>query len=71
LLTYRIISLTEILRESINEKINQCRGDIHEFHNPIYNESLLVEIQALEWVQGQIQNLVNNRVRNEKIGTEK
>jgi hypothetical protein len=32
---------------------------------------LLVEIQELEWVQGQIQNLVNNRIRNEKIGTEK
>jgi integrase len=31
------------------------------------DESLLVEIQALEWVQGQIQNLVNNKVRKEKM----
>jgi hypothetical protein len=53
-----IVGFAEILRESVNEKINQCRGDIHESHNPIYNESLLVEIQTLEWVQGQIQNLV-------------
>jgi hypothetical protein len=54
----RIVDFAEILRESVNEKINQCRGDIRESHNPIYNESLLVKIQMLEWVQGQIQNLV-------------
>jgi hypothetical protein len=54
----RVVDFAEILRESVNEKINQCRGNIHESHNPIYNNSLLIEIQALEWVQGQIQNLV-------------
>jgi hypothetical protein len=63
-----IVDFAEILRESINENINQCRGDIHESHNPIYNESLLVEIQVLECVQGQIQNLVNNRIRKETMG---
>jgi hypothetical protein len=54
----RIVDFAGILRESINEKINQCIGDMHESHNPIYNDSLLNEIQALEWVQGQIQDLV-------------
>ena len=39
---------------------------MHETHNPIYNQSLLIEIQALEWVQLQIQHLVNNNVRKEK-----
>jgi hypothetical protein len=43
----------EMVRESINEKINRCRNDMHESHNPVYNDSLVVEIQALEWVQGQ------------------
>jgi hypothetical protein len=46
----RIVDFAEMLKESINEKINQCRGDMHESHNPIYNDSLLNEIQALEWV---------------------
>jgi hypothetical protein len=27
----------------------------------------MIEIQALEWVQGQTQDLVNNKVRKEKI----
>jgi hypothetical protein len=63
----RIVEFAEMVRES-NEKINRCRDDMHESHNPIYNDSLLIEIQALEWVQGQIQDLVNNRVRNEKMG---
>jgi hypothetical protein len=57
-----IVDFAEMLRESINEKINRCRGDIHESHNPVYNDSLLIELQALEWAQGQIQDLVNNKV---------
>jgi hypothetical protein len=64
----RIVDFAKMLKESINVKINQCRNDIHESHNPIYNESLVVEIQVLEWVQGQIQNLVNNRIRKETMG---
>ena len=61
-----VVDFAQMLWESINEKINQCRGDMHESHNPVYNDSLLIEIQALEWVQGQIQDLVNNKVRKEK-----
>ena len=62
----KVADFAQILRQSINEKINQSRGDMHETHNPIYNQSLLIEIQALEWVQLQIQHLVNNNVRKEK-----
>jgi hypothetical protein len=57
----RVVDFAEMLRESINEKINRCRDDMHESHNPVYNDGLLNEIQALEWVQGQIQDLVNNK----------
>jgi hypothetical protein len=52
----RVVEFAETLRDLINEKINQCRDDMHESHNPVYNDSLMVEIQALEWVQGQIQD---------------
>jgi hypothetical protein len=61
-----VVDFAQMLRESINEKINRCRDDIHESHNPVYDDSLLIKIQALEWVQGQIQDLVNNKVRKEK-----
>jgi hypothetical protein len=44
----KVVDLAQMLRDSIEEKINQCRGDIHESHNPVYNDSLMVEIQALE-----------------------
>lgn len=63
----KVADFAQILRQSINEKINQSRGDMHETHNPIYNQSLLIEIQALEWVQLQIQHLVDNNVKKEKV----
>jgi hypothetical protein len=66
----RIVEFAEMLQGSINEKIKDCRGSIHKAHNPIYNQSLEVEIEALEWVQGQIQHLVINNERKEtKIRT--
>jgi hypothetical protein len=63
----RIVDFAEMLQGSINDKIKQSRGDIHESHNPIYNKSLEVEIDALQWVQGQIQHLVINNERKDKI----
>jgi hypothetical protein len=62
----RIVDFAKMLTDSINDKINQSRGEMHESHNPLYNQSLLIEIQALEWVQLQIQHLVNNRIRKGK-----
>jgi hypothetical protein len=63
-----IIDFAEILRDTINEKIDECRNDIHESHNPVYNNSLLIEIQELEWVQGQIQDLVNKERKEKEKG---
>jgi hypothetical protein len=34
-------------------------------HSPIYNNTLKVEIEALEWVKGQIQHLVINNERKD------
>jgi hypothetical protein len=43
-------------------------ADMHKLHNSTYNKSLEVEIEALEWVQGQIQHLViNNESKDTKI----
>ena len=56
----RVVDFADMLKESINEKIKECKDSIHKLHNPIYNKSLEVEIEALEWAQGQIQDLVGN-----------
>ena len=64
----RIVDFADMLQGSINEKIKECKDSIHKLHNPIYNQSLEVEIDTLEWVQGQIQNLViNNERKDTKI----
>jgi hypothetical protein len=51
----------KILKDSIDDKIKQSREEMQEYHNPIFNQSLLIEIEALEWVQLQIEHLVNSR----------
>ena len=60
----KVVDVAEMLGGSIEEKINQCRGDMHESYNPIYNNSLAVEIEELEWVQEQTRRLVLNKNKN-------
>jgi hypothetical protein len=57
-----IVDFAETLRESINDKINEFRSDVHESNSRIDADRLMIEIQALEWVQGRIQDLVINKV---------
>jgi hypothetical protein len=65
----RIVEFAEMLQGSINEKIKDCRESVHKAHNPIYNQSLEVEIETLQWVQTQIQHLViNNEKKTRKYG---
>jgi hypothetical protein len=71
-MTKTIITTTEfvkLLTESINEKINECRGEIHPSHNPVFNKSMLINIQTLEWTLGQINQLENNNKVRRKITT--
>ena len=51
----RIIDFAEMLREIINDKIKECK-DVQEYHIRIDTDRLMIQIQALEWVQGQIQD---------------
>jgi hypothetical protein len=60
----RVVEFAEILRNSIEEKIKECKWSIHEAHNPIYNQSLAVEIEALEWVQEQLKHMVPKNTSN-------
>ena len=34
--------------------IEDLRGRIHKAHNPIYNETVMIEIETLQWVLSQI-----------------
>ena len=54
------LDFAKMLEDSIDYKINQSREEMDEYHNPIFNQSLLIEIEALEWVQLQIEHLVNS-----------
>jgi hypothetical protein len=51
----------KMLEDSIDDKINQSREEMQEYHNPIFNQSLSIEIEVLEWVQLQIEHLLNSR----------
>ena len=65
----KFVDFADMLQGSIDEKIKECKDSIHKLHNPIYNKSLEVEIEALEWAQGQIQDLViNNERKDMKYG---
>jgi hypothetical protein len=36
------------------DRIEELRGRIHEAHNPIYNETVVIEIETPQWVLSQI-----------------
>ena len=47
-------SLLSDFEKILNDRIEELRGRIHEAHNPVYNESLMIEIETLQWVLAQI-----------------
>jgi hypothetical protein len=66
----RVVDFAETLRELLEDKINQSRSDIEEYpisHSRINADGLMIQIQAREWVQGQIHDLVINKERKDKI----
>ena len=44
------LSLLSNFQKILNDRIEELRGRIHEAHNPVYNESLMIEIETLHWV---------------------
>ena len=43
-------SLLSNYENILHDRIEDLRGRIHEAHDPIYNESLMIEIETLQWV---------------------
>ena len=48
------LSLLSNFEKILHDRIEDLRGRIHEAHNPIYNESLMIEIETLQWVLSQV-----------------
>ena len=44
------LSLLSNFQKILHNRIEDLRGRIHEAHNPVYNESLMIEIETLQWV---------------------
>jgi hypothetical protein len=42
------------LQEILHSRIKQKKGEIHDSHNKVYNDSLWTEIETLRWVLAQI-----------------
>ena len=43
-------SLLSDFEKILDDRIEDLGGRIHEAHNPIYNRSLMIEIETLQWV---------------------
>jgi hypothetical protein len=48
------LSLLSNFQKILYDRIEDLRGRIHEAHNPIYNESLMIEIETLQWVLSRV-----------------
>jgi hypothetical protein len=44
------LSLLSSFQKILHDRIEELRGRIYEAHNPIYNESLMIEIETLRLV---------------------
>jgi hypothetical protein len=44
------LSLLSSFQKILYDRIEELRSRIHEAHNPVYNESLMIEIETLQWV---------------------
>ena len=54
------IVLTEMLRETLEAKINKTRREIRDTYIPIEVDRLEDQILAYQWVQARLQDLVIN-----------
>jgi predicted GTPase len=48
------------LEQRIKERIQHVKNNIHPAHNPIYTETLNIEIETLQWALNEITSLRNS-----------
>ncbi|HEY6885874.1 MAG TPA: hypothetical protein VI278_17720 [Nitrososphaeraceae archaeon] len=49
-----LLSLLPDFEKMLLDRIEELKSRIHKAHNPIYNETLMIEIETLQWVLSQI-----------------
>jgi hypothetical protein len=49
-----LLSLLPDFEKILLDRIEELKSRIHKAHNPIYNETLIIEIGTLQWVLYQI-----------------
>jgi len=57
-----VVDFGERVRYMLDVKINQLRMVMRRTKTPIKSDMLMIRIQALEWVQGRIQDIILNNV---------
>ena len=48
------LSLLSDFEKILHNRIEELRGRVHQAHTPIYNESLMIEIETLQWILSQV-----------------
>ena len=60
----KAVVLAEMLRETLEAKINKIRREILDTYMPIEVERMQAQIMACQWVQARIQDIVINNNNN-------
>jgi len=58
-----------ILEQQIRHRIEQTNNQIHESHNIAYIDSILIEIDTLNWVLNELKNTILHR-SNKQVSLE-
>jgi hypothetical protein len=62
------LSIAEMLRQTLEAKINKTRKEILDTYMPIEVQRLEAQIMTLQWVQARLQDIViNNESKDTKI----
>jgi vacuolar-type H+-ATPase subunit E/Vma4 len=61
----KAVVLAEMLRETLEAKINKIRREMQVTYMPIEVERLEAQIMAIRWVQARIQDIVINNNHGE------
>jgi hypothetical protein len=62
----KAVVLAEMLRETLEAKINKIRKEILDTYMPIEVERMQAQIMAIQWVQARIQDIIINNHGEDK-----
>ena len=60
--TKKVVDFAERFRYMLDVQINRYRIDMQKSNTHVDKDRLMIKIQTLEWVQGQVQDIILNNV---------